>query len=147
VILGNSVENGVTVSRLRTFRTLPGVSDPAATVERWWNVWYEGDLDTFDEIVADTFVRHGTQGTVVRTREQAKEDMALYRDSMEIAEVHIDARAVSGADVWCRVTTRGVNLKTEEPVTMSWLQECRVEDGRIAEMWLLYANGVDWSAQ
>lgn len=125
--------------------TDPRAPDPTRVVERWWNVWYDGDLDTFDEIIADTFVRHGAQGTVTRTRREAKEDMALYRDSMEIAEVRILATAVSGDEVWSRVITRGVNLKTEEAVTMSWLQTCRLADGKIAEMWLLYANGVDWS--
>lgn len=121
------------------------MKDAEATVRRWWDVWCNGDLAAFDEIVADTFVRHGMQGTVTRTRQQAKEDMARYRDSMEIAEVRIHSAAVRGDEVWCRVTTHGVNRKTEEPVTMSWLQACRLEDGRIAEMWLLYASGVDWS--
>jgi ketosteroid isomerase-like protein len=121
------------------------VADHGSLVARWWNVWCEGDLDTFDDILAERFVRHGGYGTAVRSREQAKRDMAEYRESMEIADVHIEAQAVSGDEVWARVTTTGVNLKTEEPTHMSWLQVCRVESGRIAEMWLLYALGVDWS--
>ena len=121
------------------------MSDLAHVVDRWWNVWRDGDLGTIDEIVADTFVRHGMQGTVVRTRAQAKNDMVQFRDSVEITEVRVEARTVSGNDVWSRLTTTGVNLKTEEPRTMSWLQVCRIDQGRIAEMWLLYAIGVDWS--
>lgn len=130
----------------RSSYTAP-VSDHGALIARWWSVWYDGDLDALDEIVADTFVRHGHQGTLVRTRQQAKDDMLQYRESMEFAEVRIEAQSVTGDAVWSRVTTTGVNLKTEEPTTMSWLQVCRVEDDRIAEMWLLYALGVDWSAQ
>ena len=38
-----------------------------------------------------------------------------------------------------------MNRKTEEPSTISWLQVCRIEDDRIAEMWMLYALGLDWS--
>jgi ketosteroid isomerase-like protein len=122
------------------------VADHGNLVARWWNVWCEGDLDTFDEILPERFVRHGGYGTAVRSREQAKRDMDEYRESMEIADVRIEAQSVSGDEVWSRVTTIGVNLKTEEPTQMSWLQVCRVENGRIAEMWLLYALGVDWSA-
>jgi len=121
------------------------VSDHGALIARWWAVWYDGDIDGLDEIVADPFVRHGHQGTVVRSRAQAKDDMIQYRESVEFADVRFDAQSVSGDEVWSRVTTIGVNRKTEEPSTISWLQVCRVEDGRIAEMWMLYALGVDWS--
>jgi hypothetical protein len=121
------------------------VSDHGALVARWWDVWYDGDIDVLDEIVADTFVRHGHRGTVVRTRAQAKDDMLQYRESVAFAEVRIDAQTVSQNEVWSRITTIGVNRKTEEPSTISWLQVCRIEHGRIAEMWMLYALGSDWS--
>jgi ketosteroid isomerase-like protein len=121
------------------------VPDHKALVARWWSVWYEGDLDALDEIIAERFVRHGHRGTVARTRRQAKDDMLQYRESVEFAEVRIEAQTVSGDEVWSRVTTTGVNLKTEEPTAMSWLQVCRIEEDRIAEMWLLYALGIDWS--
>jgi ketosteroid isomerase-like protein len=121
------------------------VSDHAALVARWWNVWYEGDIDALDEILDDPFVRHGHQGTTRRSLKQAKEDMVQYRESVEFAEVRIEAQSVSGDEVWSRVTTTGVNLRTEEPSKLSWLQVCRIADGRIAEMWMLYALGIDWA--
>ena len=121
------------------------MSDHGALVERWWAVWFDGDIDALDEIVADRLVRHGHQGTVVRTRAQSKEDMLQYRESVEFAEVRMDAQTVSENEVWSRITTIGVNRKTEEPSTISWLQVCRIEDDRIAEMWMLYALRVDWS--
>ena len=114
-------------------------------VERWWGVWRDGDLDTIDEIVAEPFVRHSSRGTVVRTRKQVREDMVQFRETLELADVRFDASTVAGDQVWCRVTTTGVNVPTEEPSTMSWLQNCRVVDGRIEEMWWLYVLGVDWT--
>lgn len=125
--------------------TLLPVEDPAKLVRQWWDVWSDGDLDVLDRIIADTFVRHGPQGTEIRTRAQVKEDMVQYRESMEIATIRVDAQTVDGDTVWTRLTTTGVNLKTEEPVTMSWLQVFRIADGRLAELWRLYALGVDWS--
>jgi ketosteroid isomerase-like protein len=121
------------------------VADPMGVVERWWNVWRDGDLDSLDEILADRFVRHGMQGTVVRNRAEARDEMVHFRSSMELAEVRIEARSVTGNEAWCRVTTTGVNLRLEEAQTLSWLQTCRVDDGRISEMWLLYAINVDWA--
>ena len=59
--------------------------------------------------------------------------------------MRVESQSVSGNEVWSRVTTTGVNRKTEEPTTISWLQVCRIEHGRIAEMWMLYALGSDWS--
>ena len=115
-------------------------------VERWWNVWRDGDLDTLEEIIAEPFVRHSARGTVRRTtRKQVREDMVQFRESVELAEVRIDDYAVAGDQVWCRVTTTGVNVATEESRTFSWLQTCRVVDGRIEEMWWLYALNLDWS--
>lgn len=125
---------------------LRAVSDPMQAVERWWNVWRDGDLDTIDEIVAEPFVRHSARGTVVREkRSQVREDMVQFRETLELADVRIDARSVDRDLVWFRVTTRGVNLTTEEPSTMSWLQCCRLVDGRIVEMWWLYVLDLDWS--
>jgi hypothetical protein len=122
------------------------VTDPTKVVERWWNVWRDGDIDTIDDIVAEPFTRHSSRGTVVRTRRaQVREDMVQFRETLELAEVRIDAMSTAGDQVWCRVTTRGVNLTTEEPSTMSWLQQCRVVDGRIEEMWWLYVLDLDWA--
>jgi ketosteroid isomerase-like protein len=121
------------------------VSDHGDLVARWWAVWYDGGIDALDEIIADRFVRHGHRGTEIRTRAQARDDMLQYRESVDLAEVRVEAQTVSGNEVWSRITTIGVNRKTEEPSILSWLQLCRIEDGRIAEMWMLYALGIDWS--
>jgi hypothetical protein len=113
-------------------------------VERWWLVWRDGDLAAVDEIVAEEFTRHSALGTVVRDRDQVREDVIQFREALELAEVRIDGRSVSGDLTWCRVTTVGVNRNTEEPSTMSWLQCCRVVDGLIHEMWWLYALDTEW---
>ncbi len=119
--------------------------DSASLAALWWDVWRDGNLELLDEIVADPFVRHTAHENAVRTRAQAKEDMARYRTSHELATIRIDAQRVTDDEVWQRVTTTGVNLTTEELLTMTWIQVFRIETGRLAEMWLLYAVGMDWS--
>jgi hypothetical protein len=120
------------------------VLGPLALVERWWEIWRDGDVDLLDEVVTDPFTRHGAQGTVTWAREDLKQRIAEYRLSMRLATVRIDGYAVSDGHVWSRATMRGVNLRSQEPFTMSMLQECRVEGDQLAETWLLNA-GVDWA--
>jgi hypothetical protein len=121
------------------------VFEPATLVRRWWDVWRDGDFDALDEILGEKIVRHGSQGSIVRSLAQAKDDMVQYREAMEIATVRVDAQTVDRDTVWTRLTTTGVRMQTEETVVMTWIQACRIVDGRLVEMWLLYAPGVDWA--
>jgi hypothetical protein len=112
---------------------------------RWWEIWRDGDLTSLDDLVSDPFVRHGNRENVVRTLDEVKADMVRYRDGLEIVSFTIDSQVVAGTDVWQRVSSTGVQPHTGDPLVVSWLQEFRVEEGRLAEMWLLYAVGMDWT--
>jgi ketosteroid isomerase-like protein len=121
------------------------VVDPVAIMRRWWDeVWGEGRLDLIPELVAERYVRHSASGTVERDHEAFQSDMCQYQRVLHSATVSLDDVAVSGDRVWSRVTMQGVNLETGDPRTVSWLQVHRIENGRIAESWVLYANDVDW---
>ena len=120
------------------------MADPRTLARLWWDVWRDGNLELLDEIVADPFVRHTTRETVIRDRAEIRQDMARYRDAHQLSTIRFDSQVAVDDRVWSRVTTTGVNVQAEEPQTMSWLQEFRVADGRLAEMWLLYAIGIDW---
>jgi hypothetical protein len=119
--------------------------DPASLARRWWEIWRDGDLASLDDLVTDPFVRHGNRENARRSLTEVKRDMARYRDGLEIVSFTIDAVAVAGAEVWQRVSVTGVQPQTEDPLSIAWLQEFRVHDGRLAEMWMLYAMGMDWA--
>jgi len=119
--------------------------DPVAVMRRWWNeVWGEGRLDLIPELVADRYVRHSANGSVERDHEGFQADMCQYQRVLNSPKVSLDDVAVNGDTVWSRVTMEGVNLETGDPRTVSWLQVHRIENSRIAESWVLYANEVDW---
>jgi hypothetical protein len=120
--------------------------DHADVVQRWLDeVWMGGDLDVVDELVAPRYVRHGPSGTVVRDRDELRDDLRQYFRVLHKPVITVDDKAVAGDRVWTRLTIEGVDLEAGDTRVMSWLQVFRIDDdGRIAESWLLHATGVDW---
>lgn len=114
-------------------------------MERWWQeVWGEARLDLISELVCDRYVRHGAAGTVERDHEALRDDLEQYQRTLHRPEVTIGDMTVDDDKVWTRVTMRGVNIETGDLRTVSWLQLHRLDGGRIAESWMLYANDIDW---
>ena len=119
--------------------------DPVEVVEQWQaRAWAEFDLTAVDDLVADPLLRHGPSGTATRTHDELKQDLRQYQRTLCKPEITVHDRHVSGDRVWSRITMRGHNLDTGEPRTVQWLQIHRVVDGRIVELWSLYATDVKW---
>lgn len=120
-------------------------SDPIRVVEQWQaRAWGECDLSAVDELAADPMVRHGPSGTVRRSHDELKQDLRSYQRALGTPAIEVHDRVLDGDRVWSRVTMRGVSVGTGEPRTVHWLQIHRVDDGRIAELWALYATDVSW---
>ncbi len=122
-----------------------GVLDPERVVEQWQaRAWGDCDLSVVDELIAEPFLRHGPSGTAKRTRTELKSDLRQYRRALGHPVITVHDRVVDGEKVWSRTTIRGANLETGERRVMDWLQIHRVVDGRIVEVWSLYATDVEW---
>jgi hypothetical protein len=114
-------------------------------MQRWWNdVWQEGRDDLVAELVADPYVRHGASATVRRNHQELRDDLRQFQRVLHHPTVTIDDAAYADDKVWSRVTMEGLNRETGEMRTVSWLQVHRLENDKIAESWMLYANGIDW---
>ena len=121
-------------------------SDPATVVREYWmRLWVDGDLGAIGELIADPYVRHSSNGNLVRDHTAVRGDMTGVLDTLSSRAVTVDDQAVAGDTVWTRLTLHGVNVETEEHRTVSWLHVARVSDGRITESWSLNAP-VDWKA-
>jgi hypothetical protein len=122
-------------------------AEARALVGRWFDeVWGQGRLELIDELVAEPYVRHSQQGTVVRTRQEVKEDFVQYLRVIRHAVTTVDDQTVDDDRVWSRLTSKGVSAETGDPVTITWLQINRIADGRLAETWVLTARDVDWTS-
>ena len=96
-------------------------------------------------MVAEPFVRHGPGGTQVRTHAELKHDLRQYERALGKPTITVQGRVADGDRVWSHVTLRGVSIDTGDLRTVERLQIHRVVDGKIVEVWSLYATDVDWS--
>jgi ketosteroid isomerase-like protein len=118
---------------------------PADIVDEWHHrAWGDCDLSAVDDLVAETYVRHGTTGSAKRTHAELKHDLCQYQKALGKPVITVHDRAVDGDKVWSRMTMRGANLQTGEPRTIHWIQIHRVADGKIVEVWTLHATDVEW---
>ena len=121
----------------------PGVAE--SVVRGYWDrIWLERDLDALDDLVADPVVRHTAEGTEVLTRQELRQRLAGAFEAVRASEASIEALTDDGDAVWVRLTLRGVSLATAAPMTLAWMAQYRVENGRIAELWALHQPGIDW---
>ena len=119
--------------------------EPVEVVARWQErAWSDCDLSAVDELVAEPFVRHGPTGTATRTHEELKKDLRQYRRALGKPTITVHGRVADGDRVWSHVTLRGASIDSGELRTVERLQIHRVADGRIVEVWSLYATDVDW---
>lgn len=125
---------------------LPRVTD-ADVVRRYWDeMWGGADLSIIDELFTDPYVRHNRNGTSTISRTQLREDFKNYWASFgNAAQVAIDDLIAEGGRVFSRVTIRGLDGESGDARVVTFLQEARVVDGRMAESWSLTAPDVDWS--
>lgn len=120
-------------------------TDPISVVEQWQaRAWGECDLTAVDELAADPLLRHGPSGTQRRSHDELKRDLCSYQQILGRPDIEVHERLLDGDRVWSRVTMRGVHTGTGQPRTLQWLQIHRVVDGRIVELWALYATDVKW---
>lgn len=122
---------------------LPTADD---VVRRYWDhVWIKRDLSVIGDLYTDPTTRHTESGsrtvTVAQLQANLGESLRAHRgESFTIHELDIiDDRA------WLRLTLRGVSLASMTPMTLAWLGQYRLEDGKIAETWALHQSGFDWA--
>jgi len=119
--------------------------EPVEVVARWQErAWSECDLSAVDELVAEPFVRHGPTGTATRTHAELKKDLRQYQRALGKPTITVHGRVADGDRVWSHVTLRGASIDSGDLRTVERLQIHRVVDGRIVEVWSLYATDVDW---
>lgn len=120
---------------------------PIEIVEEWQRrAWEDADLDAVDELVAESIVRHGVNGSATRTRAELKQDIRQFQKGLGKPILDVRDRVAEGDTVWSRIKLRGANLQTGEPRTVDWLLIHRIADGRIAEIWSLHTSDAHWTA-
>lgn len=121
------------------------VRDPEELIRTFWGrVWLRGELELIDELFAEPFVRHWAEGTQVLTRDEYRNRIADALDRSSPVSAHIDALDVVEDRVWARISSTRVAVATHQTMAVTWMQQHRIVDGRIAETWTLYETGLQW---
>jgi steroid delta-isomerase-like uncharacterized protein len=99
----------------------------------------KGNYDALDALFAPGYQEH--QFGMKRTLEGFKEDIQFIRTAFPDLHLTIDDMTADGDKVWIRMTARGTNLgplagpPTGKPMTITVMDVCRFENGRIVEHW------------
>jgi len=102
------------------------------------------NVDLIDELSTEDFVEHGPFGEDTHGREADKEQMRAFLAAIPDFEATVEDVVAEGDTVAMRVTLRGTHegeLMGIEPTGRSFeiqnMVFTRIEDGRIAERWVL----------
>ncbi|MFH5800115.1 ester cyclase [Haladaptatus sp. CMAA 1911] len=109
-------------------------------------IWSDGRVELIDELYHEDFVLHDPSSPESDAgRDEYREYVETYRRAFPDAEYTVDDIVSDGDTVMLRYTAEGtqdgelLGIKpTGKHVTVSGMEEYRVEDGKITEMWTNY---------
>jgi steroid delta-isomerase-like uncharacterized protein len=121
-------------------------ADAATLVHRWFEELFNGaDVAVADEILAADVRYHGPESLSpadVRTPEEIKEYVRIYREAFPDLRYEVDEVFGSGEQVCARWTATGTHRSdlfgveaTGQVFTGEGINVFVVEDGRLAEVW------------
>jgi steroid delta-isomerase-like uncharacterized protein len=112
-------------------------------------VWGSGRLDVLDQIAAEDYTVHDVGlGRTIAGRDAVREDMAWFRSALAIDEVVMEQVVAIGGSVAVRWTMRATHVgdfagvpPTGSPVEARGVDLLRIEQGRLAEGWVIANDG------
>lgn len=112
------------------------------TMRLWGEeVWGNGRLELVPDLVAPEYVRHDQNGTRITTPDSYVQEIRLFRGMNMVFDTH--AIAIDENLLWTRWSA---NAQTPDGVeiVLKGMQVYRFADGKLAETWLLSADGEAW---
>ena len=119
-------------------------TDPV--IRLWEGLWIDGDDAIAVELLTDPYVRHTTEGTETHSPAAYARHICDVTRHIKGTAVVLDHLSHAGDMTHARFTLTGVNLTTGEPVTIGWLGQYRIEDGRVAESWSMRQTDFSWAS-
>jgi hypothetical protein len=125
---------------------MPDEAEMRDLFDRWERVWHEGQYNLVPDCVGSHYIRHDEKGDRTVTREAyAAEITALRLERPDIRVVVYD-HAFEGNRAWFRFAFKWTDPASDEPRSRAGFQSYRVEDGKLAETWvMLLPLGSAWS--
>lgn len=114
--------------------------------DRWERVWHEGRFDLIPECVGPNYIRHDEAGDRTVTREAYAAEIANIQHERPGIRIVVYDHAFEGNRAWFRFAFKWTDPKTGEARSRAGLQSYRIENGKLAEAWLiLQPPGSAWN--
>ena len=111
-----------------------------ATMHRFIEeVYHKGNIDAFDEVIAENCVIHINEKTV-ESLETAKRQIRMITGMYRDIQVTIDDIIAEGDLVAMRTTFKGIFRRNGNEMTLPSITICRFKDGKMIETWRAFDN-------
>jgi len=125
---------------------MPDASPLRPLFDRWERVWHEGRFDLFPDCVAPHYIRHDEMGDRVVTREAYAAELAKLKEDRPDVRILVYDHALLIEAAWYRFTMAWTDRQTGDKRSRAGLQSYRIEDGLLAETWvILQPLGSAWN--
>lgn len=116
-----------------------------AIIRRWIEVvWNQANIESVDEFVTDTYVRHDPNIPEVRGPEEEKQHVARSLSAFPDLRFTIEDMVAEGEKVVVRLTGRGTHKgellglpPTDKQITLATIEIYRLAEGKIDEQWVI----------
>jgi len=121
------------------------VAETSALFDRWELVWHEDRHDLMPSCVAPSYVRHDAAGERTVTAESYAEELTKMKAERPGVRVAVYDHNFWENRAWFRFLFRWKDPKTGNQLTQAGMQSYRIEDGKLAETWIvLQPVGSTW---
>jgi predicted ester cyclase len=111
-----------------------------ATMHRFIEeVYHQGNMDAFDEVIAENCVLHINEKTV-ESLETAKRQIRMITGMYRDIQITIDELIAEGDLVAMRTTFKAIFRRNGNEMTLPSITICRFKDGKMIEIWRAFDN-------
>lgn len=105
--------------------------------DRWERVWHEGQFDLIPECVSPFYIRHDEAGNRTVGRDDYAKEIAMTRQERPGIRIVVYDHTFEGNRAWFRFAFKWTDPKTGEMRSRAGMQAYRIENGKLAETWLM----------
>ncbi|HPG11950.1 MAG TPA: nuclear transport factor 2 family protein [Chitinophagaceae bacterium] len=146
LILLIACNNTTNTSNNKTEGTSKENSSTIGLFDRWEKVWRDGQYDLIPSCVADKYIRHDSKGDRIVTREEYENEIKETRKLLPDVRFIVYDNSFSKDQAWLRYTMTYTSPETNELTTAKGIQVYRIEEGKLAETWMVMLEaGTSWA--
>lgn len=105
--------------------------------DRWERVLHEGQYNLVAQCFQPNYIRHDEAGDRTVTRDTYAAEIAKMREDRPGIRIVVYDHRFEGDRAWFRFAFKWTDPKTGEARSRAGMQSHRVEDGKLAETWLM----------